>query len=168
MCIGYTEFCATDMGGLYMGKCGVNASSASECYDWPGVDVFRQRVLNSYMLIPVNFLLRSHTAEFRQFTGNVTTSHTGKLPERIYQYFWIGPVHTWSLYGNLPVIFRKSLYVWKGLLFPPQHINGNYFAGVLAYCVRLNAELFQLHWRHALCSTVSCCFHQHDKSFSSP
>ncbi len=62
------------------------------------------------------FLLRSHTAEFRQFTGNVTTSHTGKLPERIYQYFWKGPVHTWSLYGNLPVIFRKSLYVWKGFM----------------------------------------------------
>ncbi len=49
-----------------MGKCGVNASSASECYDWPGVDVLRQCVLNSYMLIPVIFLLRSHTAEFWQ------------------------------------------------------------------------------------------------------
>ncbi len=69
---------------------GVNASSASECYDWPGVDVLRQRVLNSYVLIPVIFLLRSHTAEFRQFTGNAATSRTGKLPERIYWYFWKG------------------------------------------------------------------------------
>ncbi len=59
---------------LYFRKqCGVNAS---ECYEWPGVDVLRQRVLNAYALIPVMFLLRSHTAEFRQFTGNVTTSHT--------------------------------------------------------------------------------------------
>ncbi len=85
MCIGYTEVCARDMCG-YMGKCGVNVSSASECYDWPGVDVLRHRVLN-YVLIPVIFLPSSHTAEFQQFTGNVTTSHTGKLPERIYQYF---------------------------------------------------------------------------------
>ncbi len=69
---------------------GVNASSASECYDWPGVDVLRQRVLNSYVLIPVIFLLRSHTAEFRQFTGNAATSRTGKLPERSYWYFWKG------------------------------------------------------------------------------
>ncbi len=29
--------------------------------------------------------------------------------EQIYQYFWKGPVHTWSLTGNLP-------WVWKGLL----------------------------------------------------
>ncbi len=81
--------------------------------------VLHHRVLNLYVLIPVIFILRSHTASFRQFTGNVTTSHTGKLPERIYRYFWKGPVHTWSLYGNLLVIFRKSLYVWKGLLRPP-------------------------------------------------
>ncbi len=32
---------------------GVNALSASECYDWPGVDVLRHHVLNSYVLIPV-------------------------------------------------------------------------------------------------------------------
>ncbi len=57
----------------------------------PGVDVLRQRVLNMYALIPVIFLLRSHTAEFRQFTGNVTTSNTGKLPEQIYRYFCKGP-----------------------------------------------------------------------------
>ncbi len=99
---------------------GVNVSSASECYDWPravefwiskaldwpGVDVLRHRVLNSYMPIPVIFILRSHTASFCQFTVNVTTSHTGKLPEWIYWYFWKGPVHTWSLYGNLQVIFQ--------------------------------------------------------------
>ncbi len=79
--------------------------------------VLHHRVLNLYVLIPVIFILRSHIASFRQFTGNVTTSHTGKLPERIYRYFWKGPVHTWSLYGNLLVIFRKSLYVWKGLMW---------------------------------------------------
>uniref|UniRef100_A0A672QN85 C2H2-type domain-containing protein n=1 Tax=Sinocyclocheilus grahami TaxID=75366 RepID=A0A672QN85_SINGR len=27
-------------------------------------------------------------------TGNITTSHTGKVPERIYQCFYKGPVHT--------------------------------------------------------------------------
>ncbi len=78
--------------------------------------VLNHRILKLYVLIPVIFILHSHTASFRQFTGNVTTSHTGKLPERIYWYFWKGPVHTWSLYGNLLVIFRKSLYVWKGLM----------------------------------------------------
>ncbi len=99
----------------------VNASFALECYDWlraiefwistaldwPGVDVLHHCVLNSYVLIPVIFSLRSHTASFWKFTGNVTTSHTGKLPERIYWYFWKGPAHTWSfLYGNLLVIFQ--------------------------------------------------------------
>ncbi len=39
--------------------------------DWPGVDVLHQRV--SYVLIPLIFILRSHTAEFWQFTGNITT-----------------------------------------------------------------------------------------------
>lgn len=97
-------------------QCGVNVSSASDCYDWPGVDVLHHRILNSYVLIPVIFLLRSHTAEFWKFTGNITTSHNGKLPERTYRYFWKDPVHTWSLYGNLPEILGKSLHVWKGLM----------------------------------------------------
>ncbi len=90
----------------------------SMALDWPRVHVLHHRVLKLYVLIPVIFILRSHTASFRQFTGNVTTSHTSKLTERIYQYFWKRPVHTWSLYGNLLVNFRKSLYVWKGLLSP--------------------------------------------------
>ncbi len=37
-------------------------------------------------LIPV--ILCSHTASFQQFTGNVTTSHTSKLLEQIYRYFY--------------------------------------------------------------------------------
>ncbi len=70
----------------------VSALSASECYDWPraveildwpGVDVLCQCVLNWYVLIPVIFILHSHRADYRQFTGNVSASHTGKLPEQI-------------------------------------------------------------------------------------
>ncbi len=30
-------------------QCGVNALSASICYDWPGVDILSQPVLNSYV-----------------------------------------------------------------------------------------------------------------------
>ncbi len=62
----------------------VNVSSASEWYDWPGavefyismsldrprVDVLRQHVLNSYVLILIIFILRSQTASFRSFSSN--------------------------------------------------------------------------------------------------
>ncbi len=78
----------------------VNASSASECYDWsraftfwismaldwPRVVILHHCILNSHMLIPAIFILCSHTS-FWQFTGNVTTSHTSKLPEQMYRYF---------------------------------------------------------------------------------
>ncbi len=60
----------------------------------PGISRWSHRMSKSYY---------THRAHYRWFTGNVTTSHTSKLPELIYQYFWKGPVHTWSLDRNLPV-----------------------------------------------------------------
>ncbi len=37
----------------------VNASSVSELYDWPRIDVLRQMVLNSYVLIPLLFCIHT-------------------------------------------------------------------------------------------------------------
>ncbi len=76
----------------------INASSVSELYDWPRIDVLRQMVLNSYVLIPLLFCIHTehhvlsckhHTGKpsYRWFTGNFTTSHTGTLPEWFYRYF---------------------------------------------------------------------------------
>ncbi len=48
----------------------------SESVDRSRVDVLRQCVLNLFMLI---FCV--HTESSHQFTGNVTSSHNGKLPE---------------------------------------------------------------------------------------
>ncbi len=113
---------------------GVNASSASECYDWPravevwistalywpGVDILHQHVLNLYELIPVIFNLRSHKAEFQQFTGNVTTSHIAGT--------------------NLPVFLKRSCSHEISL----QQFTGNF--PVKSLCVKGANELKLHHW----------------------
>ncbi len=82
----------------------VNASSASECYDWPRVDVLCQLVLNLYMLIPA-ILFCVHT---EHITGNLLVTLILILVNSFRHSFCIFLLqkvlfNTWSLNGNLPV-----------------------------------------------------------------
>ncbi len=75
----------------------------STALDWPKVDVLCLRVLNLYMLIPViSFCV--HTEEI---TSNLLVMLKLLIlvncRNEFTVYFFKGPVHTWSLNGNLPV-----------------------------------------------------------------